>query len=606
MAYQVNKFNGEVLINVADGTIDTTTDLRLVGKNYAGYGEVQNENFVHLLENFANTTAPPKAITGQIWYDSNSTTKKLKYYDGSKWKVASGAEASATAPTGLSIGDFWWDTNAKQLYAWTGTEFTLVGPEASPDLGSSIISAAVVKGTISTDVGPHTILKVITDDKVVGIFSRTAFTLDNTQNTIEDFSVIKKGFTLAKSISGVSTDDFVMWGTAQNANNLGGVPAANYLQVGDNEFTEEVIFKDPGFTVGDGNDFRVNVENGDEVILENRLGNPLRFRITVTESLDERDVMVIRSTGIFPGSSDIYKLGGTLPNSSEVLRWSEVNAITVNGNLVGNVTGNTTGVHTGNVLATDTTLMINASTKQIGYPGANIVGLLTGSCTGSAATATNASQLNSLLPFVGVPPPGTQSIPVRDASGNITANQFIGISDNTDKMRINDAASDPVWNAGVTSTQYRSAKTTKTAYTIAARDASGNLLANLFDGTSTAAQYADLAEKYLPDADYKVGTVMIVGGEKEITASMYGERAIGVISENPAFMMNKDLVDGVYVALKGRVPVRVTGSVKKGDRLVASNGGVAVVGPNNSVDVFAIALESNTDTDEKLIEAVIL
>ena len=51
MAYEVNKFNGIFITSVADGTIDTTTDLRLVGKNYAGYGEVQNENFVHLLEN---------------------------------------------------------------------------------------------------------------------------------------------------------------------------------------------------------------------------------------------------------------------------------------------------------------------------------------------------------------------------------------------------------------------------------------------------------------------------------------------------------------------------------------------------------------------------
>lgn len=607
MAYQVNKFNGETLVNVADGTIDTTTDLRLVGKNYAGYGEVQNENFVHLLESFANTTAPPKALTGQIWYDSNSTNKKLKYYDGSRWKVAGGAEASTTAPTGLSTGDFWWDTTAKQLYAWTGTEFALVGPEASPDLGSSIISAAVVKGTTGTDVGPHTILKVITDDKVIGIFSKTAFTLDSTQNAIEDFSVVKKGFTLAKSQSGVSTDNYVMWGTAQNANYLGGVPAANYLQVGDNEFTEEVIFKDPGFIVGDGNDLRVRIENGDEAIIENRLGNPITFRITVTENTDERDVAIVRSTGVFPGISNTYKLGGTIsPSSTEILRWSEVWATTFNGALVGNVTGNTTGTHTGNVLASDTTVIINATTKQIGYAGANIVGTLTGSCTGSAATATNAAQLNSLLPSVSVPGDGSQTIPVRDTSGNITANQFVGISDKTDRMIINDAASDPTWNAGVTSTKYRSAKTTKTAYSIAARDSSGNLLANVFDGTATAAQYADLAEKYLPDADYEVGTVMVIGGEKEITASTWGQRAIGVISANPAFMMNKDLEGGVYVALKGRVPVKVSGAVKKGDRLIASNNGVATAAVPHSNDVFAIALESSDGVDVRLIEAVIL
>jgi hypothetical protein len=130
--------------------------------------------------------------------------------------------------------------------------------------------------------------------------------------------------------------------------------------------------------------------------------------------------------------------------------------------------------------------------------------------------------------------------------------------------------------------------------------------ANLFQGTATAAQYADLAEKYLPDAEYAAGTVMIIGGEKEVTASAWGKRAIGVISTNPAYMMNKDLEGGVYVALKGRVPVKVIGSVKKGDNLIAANDGCATVGVHHSSEVFAIALESNSDTGTKLVEAVIL
>jgi len=104
MAYQVDRFNGTFLVSVDDGTIDTTTDLRLVGKNYAGYGELQNENFLHLLENFANTTAPPRAISGQIWYDSGN--KKLKFYDGTRFKSANGAEIGTTAPPGLQIGEF--------------------------------------------------------------------------------------------------------------------------------------------------------------------------------------------------------------------------------------------------------------------------------------------------------------------------------------------------------------------------------------------------------------------------------------------------------------------------------------------------------------------
>ena len=64
MAYIINTFNGNQLVVVEDGTVDQTTDIKLIGKNFSGYGEAQNENFLHLLEHFANTTAPAKAITG--------------------------------------------------------------------------------------------------------------------------------------------------------------------------------------------------------------------------------------------------------------------------------------------------------------------------------------------------------------------------------------------------------------------------------------------------------------------------------------------------------------------------------------------------------------
>ena len=599
MAYQVDKFNGAFFVSVEDGTIDTTSDLRFVGKNYAGYGEVQNENFLHLLENFANTTAPPKVIAGQIWFDSSA--KKLKFYDGVRFKSAGGSEVSTTAPSGLSIGDFWWDSAAKQLYAWAGTEFELIGPEASPDLGSSIVSAAVVKGTVETAVGPHTILKVIADDKTVGIFSKAAFTLDNAQNPIDDFTVIKKGLTLAKSQTGVSTDDYIMWGTANNANRLGGFLATQYLKQGENSFTGEVKFYDPGFTVGDGNDFRLRVEDGDEVIVENRLGNPITFRITVVETTDERDIAIISSTGILPGTDNAFTIG------QSGARYSNVFATTHTGNLVGNVTGNSTGIHTGNLLAADATVMVNATTKQIGFAGANIVGTLTGSVTGSSATATSSSKLNDLDPSETVPITATATIPIRNTSGNLIANQFIGIADKTDRFFLDktDAVVDPAWNDAVTSTKYRTARLSATAYSIAARDSSGNIAAVLFQGTATSARYADLAEKYLADADYETGTVVIVGGDKEVTASTWGQRAVGVVSANPAYMMNSELEGGTYIALKGRVPVKVIGAVRKGDRLVAGDRGCAQVAQDR-LDVFAIAMESSDNDDVKLIESVVL
>jgi hypothetical protein len=586
MAYQVDRFNGQFLTSVEDGTIDTTTDLRFVGKNYAGYGEVQNENFLHLLEHFANTSSPSKPISGQIWYDSTSTVKRLKFWDGFQWRTTTGAEVSSTAPSGLSTGDFWWDTSAKQLYAYTGSEYILVGPVDSPDLGASAVLAAVVKDTLNNN---HSIVKMQAGGKVVGIISQTEFTLNSTVNPIEDFSVIKKGITLAKTNTvGVSTDSYTVWGTASNATRLGGIDASNYIQKGSIVFDSEIGFKDPGIQIGDTNDLRIRVENSDEVIIENRLGNDITFRITVAETSDERDIFIITDNGVIPGNDDVYNIG------SSAVKWNTIYASDLIGNVTGNLTGNLTGDVTGTLRATDSTVLINATTKEIGYAGANLKGNLIGSVEGNlSGTATNANKLNEYNPTITVPETTEKfSIPVRDTDGNINATRFIGVADKSDQLIV----------SGV----YRSTATTATANTVAARDASGDIYAVLFQGTATAARYADLAEKYLADKEYEAGTVVMIGGEAEVTASTWGKRAIGVVSTNPAFMMNKDLEGGTYIALKGRVPVKVIGRIKKGEDLIAANDGCAMMAVPHASGVFAVALESSNDEGIKVIEALIL
>ena len=99
MAYTVNKTDGTILATVADGTIDTTTDLTLIGKNYAGYGEFLNENMIKLLESGANTTQPTAPLTGQLWFDKSGSL--LKVYNGTQFKNLGSATASATAPTSV-------------------------------------------------------------------------------------------------------------------------------------------------------------------------------------------------------------------------------------------------------------------------------------------------------------------------------------------------------------------------------------------------------------------------------------------------------------------------------------------------------------------------
>jgi hypothetical protein len=151
-------------------------------------------------------------------------------------------------------------------------------------------------------------------------------------------------------------------------------------------------------------------------------------------------------------------------------------------------------------------------------------------------------------------------------------------------------------------------------------NANGNVVGNIgssnnyFDtvfAKATSALYADLAEKYATDSDYTIGTVVVLGGEKEITVttSHGDERVAGVISENPAYLMNSDC-DGLAVALRGRVPVKVIGPVSKGDSLVTSPtpGMAASVGRSRDYAqaVFAKAIETDLTPGEKTIIAVIL
>ena len=111
-----------------------------------------------------------------------------------------------------------------------------------------------------------------------------------------------------------------------------------------------------------------------------------------------------------------------------------------------------------------------------------------------------------------------------------------------------------------------------------------------------------MAEKYTTDQEYPVGTVMAVGGEAETRAATLSDHAIGVISLEPAYLMNSEC-DGQAIGLKGRVPVRVAGPVSKGQAIYAWKDGVCTTLATTSL--VGIALDTNHDDDEKLVECVL-
>lgn len=160
------------------------------------------------------------------------------------------------------------------------------------------------------------------------------------------------------------------------------------------------------------------------------------------------------------------------------------------------------------------------------------------------------------------------------------------------------------------STSYRSASVASVANTIPVRDASADIFANVFQGVALSSQYADIAEKYISDANYDEGTVVIFGGDKEITVTTtYADtRVAGAISMYPGYIMNSQST-GQTVALRGKIPVKVIGTVKKGDLLVTSEiVGYAIVAtgefPANAV--FAKSLENKDNVELGTVVAVIL
>jgi hypothetical protein len=182
MAYTINKYNGEQLIVLEDGTIDTSTSIGLVGRNYVGYGETQNENFVFLLENFANDAAPSRPLAGQIWFN---TTNNLAYiYNGTQWTVIGAAILSATAPAEPSVGALWLRTPDATLSIWTGTEWSFVGPEGVPGFGTTRARSAALQDSDGND---RPVIYLETNGIIFAICTSVAFTI-NPANTITNFS----------------------------------------------------------------------------------------------------------------------------------------------------------------------------------------------------------------------------------------------------------------------------------------------------------------------------------------------------------------------------------------------------------------------------------
>jgi len=172
MSYKINKTNGDLLVELIDGIIDTaSTDITLVGRNYKGFGEAFNENFVKIVENFASTSAPSNPLKGQLWYDNSEN--RLKIYDGISFRTAGSPTVSSSQPTNLVSGDLWIDNAENKLYFWDGSDLVLVGPQYNATQGKTGLEAVTM---VDTSNQIKTVLAMYIGGVLAGIYSRFEFT----------------------------------------------------------------------------------------------------------------------------------------------------------------------------------------------------------------------------------------------------------------------------------------------------------------------------------------------------------------------------------------------------------------------------------------------
>lgn len=611
MPYTVTNSDGSLTVSVADGTVDSTTyALALVGRNVSNYGEYFIRNSIRHLENFASTAAPSTSSTleGQLWYDKGENL--LKVWDGSRWKRATNIVVDSTAPsTSLTDGTAFFDTTNDKLYVHDGVGFKVASYagevtnsySSTTNIGSPNNYGTKIRNIFlkdSSGVDRAVLALTYVNDSANGSINQGTTTTAGGKETIMAIFSDHATFNIQNASSPTEGENI-------------------------NFYAELVASGGIGTTINPGLNLRSEYDTT-ALALTDRAYRADAAYIINTGSVGSDGSNVSANNVIHTGRGYVPSTNNSFSLGSSSFRFADLHTGTVylgngtSGSLVpaGTVTLGSSSAYVDHVYANNITVadIINFSTANLGNTSSPILNGFFANATVTTSMTLGSGATSFTLP---TSRGSNGQALVTDGSGVVSWQTLAGdIESVTAGAGLTGGGTSGAVSLAVGAGSYIivnaddiavDATSTNTANKVVVRDGSGNFSAGVVTATATAARYADLAEKYLADADYEVGTVMVVGGEKEVTASSgFGQRAIGVVSANPAYMMNSELEGGTYVALKGRVPVKVTGVINKGDRLIASTNGRATAGVMHANDVFAIALESKAEAGDGVVEAVIL
>tara|TARA_Y100000022_G_C13250129_1_gene376784 strand:- start:256 stop:2175 length:1920 start_codon:yes stop_codon:yes gene_type:complete len=308
MAYKLNKTDGSILVELVDGRLDVTSaDIGLIGKNYQGFGETINENFIKMLENFSNVAAPSKPLRGQLWYDTS--TGRLKVYDGTTFRSTDSTIYSATQPTELIDGDIWIDGSKDQLFFWNGLETVLVGPGYTKNQ----LRSGEIQETITSTLGQNKVVtKKYLNGSLYAIISKEEFT---PAPAITGFGTLKEGYNISSVFP-----DFEWYGKASSAGQIvdefGNVFDQNsFLSATTDDVTTGriTVANDGGIIIGNDSDFTLRV-NGQTTLWQNNITDA-NFRLQLKDSTGQYTAVHLdtanKRLGIFNDSPDDDIVFGT-------------------------------------------------------------------------------------------------------------------------------------------------------------------------------------------------------------------------------------------------------------------------------------------------------
>ena len=675
MAIVFSNTQGDREITVNDNQLDQTNySVTLIGKNVTNYGQIIAQNSIRQLENFASTTAPNPGVklVGQLWFDktgnhltvykndteqfeelayrpksgtstptssrgssvesgemffdSTSGTGDLKIYHSNQWKeVLSNVTIRSKVSHVDSGGDgsFAYDSSTG-VFTYTGPSPAEVRAHFSGGTGVTYNNST---GDIAIGQAVETTSNVQFNNLVVdgNITVNGTQTILNTETlTIDDNLIVLNNNEAGTPSANAGIE--VERGTSTNVQ-LRWNESGDYWEVTRDGSTYEKIYTESeieGF-------FSATDAGGDGSFAYNGAGvftytgpstSEVRAHFSAGTNTTYSGGQFSISDATIRGKFSVTDSGGdgSLSYSNGVFTYTGPSASEVRAHLSasGDLSYNSS---TGVISFTQRT---DAQVNTLA--DARIQNNLIDEDTFSTNSATRAPSQQSVKAYIATQiatkdntdeiAEGSTNLYFTNARADarIAAATTSALSEGTNLYFTESRVVTAIGNNDITTKNIAATGPTGT-YNIGSSSVKfGTMYANTFSGTATQAQYADLAELYLADADYEEGTVLVFGGEAEVTTSNLkaSPSIAGVVSHNPAYLMNSELQGDhvTAVALKGRVPVKVVGAVSKGDVLVHSDKpGHAEAAVNNmnvnGPSCIGIAITEKTDEGAGTVEALV-